>query len=201
MPGNLCLVLEGKPRPSRRAINRERLTVAENGIWIKGRGSYLSLGGNQNQFVDAGGVDDRRQHSVLIRVVETVGHIEEVAGSAGERLKRLKDSLGTTCWRFYSVTRSFVTRSVASFREVELLMLAAAIKPDQRPSEVVHGAPQIVDSIAYYQGDAVGRRNDGEHDIQFPIISIMDRRIEALPSELGKLPFEVSDMMIGPFDL
>jgi hypothetical protein len=80
-------------------------------------------------------------------------------------------------------------------------MLAASIKSDHLPSEVVHGAPQIVDSIAYYQGEGGRRRNNGEDDIQFPIISMMDRCVQAIPGKCGKLPFQVADVMIGPFDL
>jgi hypothetical protein len=79
-------------------------------------------------------------------------------------------------------------------------MLAAAIKPDHLPSEVIKGAPQIVDSVAYYQGEGGWRPNDGNGD-HCPIISITDRRIEILPSKRGKLPFQVADVMIGPFDL
>jgi hypothetical protein len=48
-----------------------------------------------------------------------------------------------------------------------------------------------VDSIAYYQGEGGRRRNNGEDDIQFPIISMMDRCVQAIPGKCGKLPFQV----------
>jgi hypothetical protein len=82
-----------------------------------------------------------------------------------------------------------------------LWVLSAATKPDQFPHEVVKGAPQVVDRVAYYQSDARGRPKDRNVNIQCPIVSMINRGIKIVSSELAELPFQVSDVMIGPFDL
>jgi hypothetical protein len=128
---NLCLVIEYEASSNRSAVNRERLPMMEGGIASVKIGeatSYFSSVGNQNQFIEIGCVDDRRQDGVLIRVVEMVGHIEEVTAPVGEGLKELKKPSDVRGWCFYSVTKSFVTRSISSFREVELLVLAAVVE-------------------------------------------------------------------------
>jgi hypothetical protein len=80
-------------------------------------------------------------------------------------------------------------------------VLFSAIKPDQFPHEVVKGAPQVVDSVAYYQSNARGRLRGCNVNIQCPIVSTIDRGIKIASSGLAELPFQVSDVMIVSFDL
>jgi hypothetical protein len=51
---------------------------------------------------------------------------------------------------------SFVTNSVLSTREMQVVMLRAAIPSDKFPNHVVEGTPQIVDSVAYVTEKVLG---------------------------------------------
>jgi hypothetical protein len=202
--GNLCIILEGKSGTGRRAIDGERFSSTDPrgaSAEIGEAASYLSPVTDQYQLGNGRRMDNWGQGGVLVLVVQTVSHIEEVPRASGERLKRLEQIFDGRGWCLYSVTQSFVTRPVSSFGEIELCVLSAAIKPDQFPHDVVKGAPQVVDSVAYNQSDARGRLKDRDVNIQCPIVSMIDRGIKIVSSELAELPFQVSDVMIGPFDL
>lgn len=201
--GNLCVILEGKARSNRGAVNRECFAGTELGgvsVEIGERATYFASLTEKNKLINGGGMDNWHQGGVFICVVKSVDNIQEVARSAGERLKRLEECLDGRGWCFYSATCSFVTRSIASFREVELCVLAAAINPDHFPHEMVEGTVKVVDSVAYYQGETGGGGRDGEGD-ELPFVAMTDRRIEVVPGKSRKLPFQVSDVMVGPFDL
>ena len=107
--GNLCIILEGKSGTGRRAIDGERFSSTEPrgaSVEIGEAASYLSPVTDQYQLGNGRRMDNWGQGGVLVRVVQTVSHIEEVPRASGERLKRLEQIFDGRGWCLYSVTQS-----------------------------------------------------------------------------------------------
>lgn len=84
-------------------------------------------------------------------------------------------------------------------------ILCAAVTSDQFPSEMIKGSPQVVDSVAYYQGEGLDAITGLESDLDIIAaglrIFVDPKFVGVVPNENAKSRFKVSDVMIGPFDL
>lgn len=148
---------------------------------------------------DNGG-DDR----VLIRVVEKVDDIEQITSSAGECLAFFEQIpyFGAGC--FYSFATGFKVGPIITSGKFEIAVLRAAVIANELPCHMIKGTPQIVDSIAYYQGEfsrhffVEANPNGG-----FPgfWVGANANVVRISFDERFKLPLEVVDVMIGPLDL
>jgi hypothetical protein len=202
MGGDFCVVLERKSRILGEATESEGFpfaqcfTVPEK---FGKRESFFSVVSYQDQFINVGRVGDWCQNAVLVRTVEKMNDIKKFTLSAGKRLKRLQNVIDGGVGCFYSFTCGFKSLALVPHRELNVLILIS--RPNQFPNHVIESGPQIVDSIAYCQGDVWRWREHDECNIHLPVIQMRDRSIEILPREGDKPPFQITDVMIGPFDL
>ena len=194
MRGNLCIVLECENSSKGGTADRKCFSVP------KSCGASAEIGERASYFSPITN-NDWRKNSAFARVIETMYHVEEMTGPAGKYIKRFKESFDRPDILFYTFKKGYVTGLTTSFGETGLIVWAATGESSQAPHEMVKGDPQIVDSVVYCQGDIGTMFENSGGDVQFPHIYLSDRRIEILPSEGDQLPFDVSDVMIGPLNL
>ncbi len=144
------------------------------------------------------------QDGVLIRITQLVEGIKTIALSSWEDFKRDEKVFYPITGCFYSFARGFVINPVITRGEFEVLILRSAIKSDRLPGEVVERTTEVVSSIAYYEGERLGRVfGESDTDLNLPGMRVvMDAKSVRLGcDELGKFGLKVADVMIGPFDL
>lgn len=152
----------------------------------------------------AGGSEADIEGGVLVSIVEHIKGIEHVSLSVWEDFKLDKSLFHPITGTYYSFTTGFKINPVIARGEFEVLILRSAIKSDHFPSEVVERTTEVVDSIAYYEGEHLGRVfGESDLDLNPPGMTVvMDgKSVRLSRDELGKFGLKVADVMIGPFDL
>ena len=150
----------------------------------------------------AGGADDGREHSMLVRIVHKVQGVEAVALPIGEDLKGLDEVFDPLGLGFYSLAGGFEVDPRVASRKLEVAILRAAIPSDEIPDHVVQGDPHVVDSIAYYQGEnARGLFEEANPNVNLSgfRICLDGESMRFFADEGCELPFNIRDVMIGPF--
>jgi hypothetical protein len=164
----------------------------------------LTVGIENDEFGDFCGPNYGAQNCVLFRVIKEMQRIEDISLSRGKYLHRFQQVADRLTGCFYSITKGFKTDPIISSGQFEVAILSAFIDTDHLPDHVIESGPQIVDSVAYYQGEIIrGLLSEPDSNGQIPIIRIgLDTEcVRICLDESSELPFKVSDVMIGPFDL
>jgi hypothetical protein len=198
--GDICIILESKSGIGRSTVNREGFAFPQESIGSVQFGKWAAYStAFQDQIAKSWNVHNGCQDGMLICPVKTVDNVKILPLPTGKDCKRLKEFIDRGVGCFYSATRSFVTQSVAPHGEVELIMLVAGA--NNLPHKVVESGPKVVDSIAYYHGKGRGDGGDHENNIKLIRLAASGASVKIFPTEGAELPFQIIDVMIGPFDL
>jgi hypothetical protein len=144
------------------------------------------------------------ERGVLVRIVEHVDLVERMTlarGKSFHRFQRVSDRL-TGC--YYSFAGGFKTNPIMMDGELELSVLLTAVSPDHLPHEMIKSATEIVNSVAYCGGEyRAGRATNmnGSGWLSSYRMFLGSHTVRIGPVVIGELPFKVSDVMVGPFDL
>lgn len=151
----------------------------------------------------AGRSKDRREGGVLVRVIKQVEIIEIVSSAARKGFRCDEGVFHPLTGCFYSLAGGFEVDPIVACRKFEVAILRAAVAADHVPNCVVEGAPRVVDSIAYYKGEGARRvfeKFDGGHHHPRVLVGLNDKSVWFGGDELGELPFQVRDVILGPLD-
>ncbi|MBA3446244.1 MAG: hypothetical protein H0T56_01305 [Pseudaminobacter sp.] len=142
--------------------------------------------------------------AVFVGDIHFVEAAEDFALPAGEGLKRNDEIPNPLAGGLDSIAPGFVIRSVIAARERQVLVLRAAVPPDQRPNHVVKGGAQIVNSVAYYDNEVIGGRfNESYLNKRLSGLRIiLDAKSVRLARYKGfELPLKVGNVMLCSFNL
>ena len=152
----------------------------------------------------AGGSEAEIESGVLVSIVEYIEEIEHVSLSVWEDFKLDKLVFYPITGTYYSFATGFKINPVITRGAFEVLILRSAIKSDRLPDEVVERTTEVVGSIAYYEGDRLGRVfGKSDPNLKLPGMRVVmdDKSVRLSCDELGKFGLKVADVMIGSFDL
>lgn len=175
------------PRPS-----YEYLTFHFDGSSIEPDNGEMGNGCRPEDWGDDG---------VFVNVVQTV-ELVEVHSFAFDKGFRGSDGVFhplTGC--YYSIAGGLEVDPSIACRESEVAILRAIIKPDKLPNCMIHGAPQIVDSIAYYKGERGRNLFDNlnaDTGISSVRVRLDNKSVRFFGNEGCELPFEIRNVIIGP---
>lgn len=165
---------------------------------------HSTIGIENAEIGVGGGSHDGRNDCVFVQVVEHVEGVEVVASSPWEDFKRDVEVFYPITGCYYSFARGFKTIPAITRSESEVAVLRATVDADNLPGQMVEGGPKVVDSIAYYEGEFLGRIAHKE-DFNDRLVSlgvVLDRESVRLCGDVcSKFGLKLADVMIGPFDL
>ncbi len=152
----------------------------------------------------ARGSDNGSDDGVLVRIVQSVEGIKSIALSSWENFKLDEKVFYPITGCFYSFARGFVVNPVISRDEAEVAILRAVVPSDDLPRQMIEGGTNIVDSVAYYEGEVL-RRLAHEPDLDFWLSGfgiVVDHESVRFHSDVCReFGLKRADVMIGPFDL
>lgn len=141
---------------------------------------------------------------VLVRIIKAVEFKEVMTFPAREGFRGLDDIFHPLTGCFYSLAGAFEIRPVvAANNEFGAIIFCAAPQVGQFPRDVVEGATEVVNSIAYYQGEGarelLSKFNSDPEDSG--IVVMLDHKSVGFRSNKGgELPFDIGHVMIGPLN-
>lgn len=199
----LCIVIKLDVTPLADIGNCGERAKSANKRTILHRDQWGVLRAENGDLIDSGGADYRHEDGVLLNVVQSVKGIERVSFSAFKGFHRNENVFDRLARRFYSFATGFKVDPIVPCGEFQVTILYAAIPTNDLPCHVVERAPKVVDSIAYYEGPH-GRDILSELDEDSGLsrlwVTAYGEGVRVGIHEGGKLPFQVTDVMIGPVD-
>lgn len=148
--------------------------------------------------------ENRGDDVVLIRVVKFVEFEEIMTFPAREGFRSLDGVFHPLAGCFYSLAKGFEIHSItAANNKLGSAIFCALPDVGQFPSDMVEGAAQIVDSVAYYKGEGAREllsKFDPHAHGAGVIIALDHKSVRFRSNEGGELPFDVGHVMIGPLD-
>lgn len=152
----------------------------------------------------ARGSDNGSDDGVLVRIVQSVEGIKSIAPSSRKNFKLDEKVFHPITGCFYSFARGFVINPVISRDEAEVSILRAVVQSDDLPRQMIEGGTNIVDSVAYYEGETL-RRLAHEPDSDYWLSGfgiVVDHESVRFRSDVCReFGLKIADVMIGPFDL
>ena len=197
--GRLCVVVYFDPLAG--GDPPDEIGGAAHGGIVEGRESAaIGVADHESNFRK---LNHWVEHSVLIRVVHQMKIVQAGTFPAGKDFQRSKHTQERFRGCFYSLDRGFETDPTVSRRKLEVAVLRAAVPTDDFPGHVVQSDPQIVDSIAYCESDAIrGLFSGVDLDVNLACLGIGQdsQAVGVLLNKRRKLAFDITDVMFGPFD-
>lgn len=144
--------------------------------------------------------DDGHQNHVLIRHVQTVKCMDGVPLPIGEGFNGYENIFHALRGRFHSVAHCFKARPAIRRGEFEVAILFSPVSTNKLPCHKIEAGPQIVDSVAYYQGP-IGANSSIEvqpENLLSRLFLVLDADgVRVGIDETGDLSFKVVDVMVG----
>ena len=202
--GALRIVIKFEAVPGRDVCDGDKIGTAAD----EGTACHLDHGSSgwiiNGEGGGSGGFYHEGQNGVLVHYVQLVEGIESVALSSWENFERDEKVFYPITGCFYSFATGFVVNPVIARAKYEVAILCAAIDTNGLSRHMVESGANVVDSIAYYEGQILsGVANKPDSNFGLSGLGVvLDRDSVRLRGYVsGKLGLKVVDMLIGPFDL
>lgn len=147
---------------------------------------------------------DWPNEAMLVSVIQVADSDEHFAATAFKGLNGSKIIFNPLAWGIYSSARPFIVVPVGSADELQVLVKRSMVGLDQLPHQVVHGTPQVVNSVAYYDRERF-RGSLNESNLDFWLSShlvVLDGESVRLALYEGfELPFKIRDMVLCSIEL
>lgn len=202
--GTLSVILQFYRTAGRNASDLEMVGIPSDKLVPAVDHSGFAIGIEDDKVRVCGGAEDRCDDVVLIQVVEQVEGVKLGAPSPWEDFKRDVEVFYPITGCYYSFARGFKIDPAISRAECEVAVLSAAVDADNLPRQVIEGGSKVVDSIAYYEGERLGRiayeanANDGLTCLG---VVLDGKSVRLRGNVCGEFGLKLSDVMLGPLDL
>lgn len=160
-------------------------------------------GGSGVRANNPGGGEDGQNH-VLIFHVQVVKSPNKVSLPVFEKFEGLEKIGQIASGCFYSLNNGFVITPFVTDGQFSVSVLCAAVQPSKFPVRVIEGGSQIVNCIRKNKGKDCWRQLanvDGDDTFPGFIAMASSKGVRVTLGPTSESLYEITDMMLGPFDL
>lgn len=201
--GAICAIGELNLCPGGYIGYADKFFPANDGVSSEGRFDDTT-GPDDDQIRMFSGLQDGSDDPVLVTIVKSVEDMKGFSPSFREDLEKGQQFFDVRTGGFYPVAGSRIRGPVFPYREFSISILFTVVPANEFPDNVVKDAPQVMDGIAYYDRDSIGEgiiQDDLDKYLASFFVIVDAASVRLAQYKRFELPFKISNVMLGSFEL